>query len=269
MNRGGSITAAGMKGVGMEKDRIKKTVRDGYARIARDSCGCGPAGSSCCGGETAASFFESVGYRAEDLAGLSAGAIAGLACGNPIAAAKPKAGETVLDLGSGPGLDCLIAARIVGPEGRVIGVDMTPEMLEKARRNAADGGFGNVEFRLGEIENLPAGDATVDIVISNCVVNLSPDKARVFREAFRVLKPGGRLVVSDLVLHEELPAALRESEEMLVGCVANAALKEDYLRLIREAGFGDVEVLEERMFPIEGLETGSPVASVIVRGVKP
>jgi SAM-dependent methyltransferase len=253
----------------MENEKIRKTVREGYAKIARESCSCGSGGASCCGGTASAeSFLEGMGYSAEDLAGVSEGAIAGLACGNPIAHAKPRPGETVLDLGSGPGLDCFIAAKTVGPEGSVVGVDMTPEMIDRARRAASDGGFENVEFRLGEIENLPVADSSVDIVISNCVVNLSPDKARVFREAFRVLRAGGRLVVSDIVLLGALPDSLRDSDEMLVGCVANASPKEEYLWFIREAGFENVEALEERIYPIEGFGADSPAASVVVRAIK-
>ncbi len=252
----------------MEKDRMRKTVREGYAKIARTSCSCRPGGSSCCGGnESAESFFEGMGYAAGDLAGAPGVPIAGLSCGNPIAHAKPRKGETVLDLGSGPGLDCFIAAKAVGPSGRVIGVDMTPEMIDRARRAASDGRLDNVEFRLGEIENLPAADASVDIVISNCVVNLSPDKARVFDEALRVLRPGGRLVVSDIVLLEPLPEELRESEELLVGCIANASLKNDYLALIRGAGFEDVRVIEEVPYPFQGAPR-SPAESVIVRAIK-
>ena len=253
----------------MDKERIKRTVREGYSKIARDSCSCGSGGSTCCGGGQAAeSFFKSMGYEAEDLSGVPGSPIVGLACGNPPAHAKPRSGESVLDLGSGPGLDCFLAARAVGSSGRVIGVDMTPEMIDRARRGAADGGLRNVEFRLGEIEHLPVADCSVDLVISNCVINLSADKARVFAETRRALRPGGRLVVSDIVLLRELPDALRESDEMLVGCVANASPKDDYLRLIREAGFESVEVLEERIYPVEGFETESPAASVIVRAIK-
>lgn len=197
------------------------------------------------------------------------GAVVGLACGNPLSFAKPVAGETVMDLGSGPGLDCFLAAKFVGPAGRVIGVDMTPEMIDKARQNAASGGYDNVEFRLGEIEHLPVADSSVDIIISNCVINLSPEKARVFSEAFRVLKPGGRLVVSDIVLLKPFPDALRDSEDLLVGCVANAELKEKYLRLIREAGFHEVGVLQERGYSAEGCGEETKAASIVVRGVKP
>jgi SAM-dependent methyltransferase len=253
----------------VDKENVRKAVRRGYAKIARDSCSCRSQKDPCCGGGTkAGQFFSEAGYSAEDIASVPEGAVVGLACGNPLSLGQPKAGETVLDLGSGPGLDCFIASKAVGPEGSVIGVDMTPEMIDKARENAASGGYENVEFRLGEIENLPAADNSVDIIISNCVINLSPEKARVFREALRVLRPFGRLVVSDVVLLERLPEALREREDLLVGCVANAEMKERYLELVREAGFREVQVAQERSYPIEGLESDAKVASIIVRAVK-
>jgi SAM-dependent methyltransferase len=175
-----------------------------------------------------------------DVAGFSLG------CGNPFALAGLQPGETVLDLGSGGGLDCFLAARQVGESGHVIGVDMTPEMIDRARAAARRGGYPNVEFRLGEIENLPVADGTVDAVISNCVINLSPDKGQVFREAFRALRPGGRLLVSDIVLAGELPAPLRENVELWAGCLAGAIAEAEYLRLIREAGFGEVSVVSRK-----------------------
>jgi ubiquinone/menaquinone biosynthesis C-methylase UbiE len=175
----------------------------------------------------------------------------------------------VLDLGSGAGIDAFLAAREVGPEGRVIGVDMTGAMIDRARRNAARGGWTNVEFRLGEIEHLPVADGSVDVIISNCVINLSPQKPRVFREALRVLRPGGRLVVSDIVLLRPLPETVRESIEAYVGCVAGASLKEDYLRLIREAGFEGIEVVEERGHAAgEGLDAAEAAGARDVRSVK-
>jgi arsenite methyltransferase len=254
----------------MEKENIRKTVRDGYAKIARDSCSCGTARNPCCSeGTSASQFFSQAGYSPEEIASVPAGAVVGLACGNPLSFAKPVAGETVMDLGAGPGLDCFLAAKAVGGAGRVIGVDMTPEMIDKARANAASGGYENVEFRLGEIEHLPAADSSVDVIISNCVINLSPEKARVFSEALRVLRPGGRLVVSDIVLLKPLPDTLRESEDLLVGCVANAEMKITYLDLIREAGFHEVGVLQESGYPIECCGEETKAASIIVRGVKP
>jgi SAM-dependent methyltransferase len=206
---------------------------------------------------------QKVGYSAEELAVIPEDANLGLGCGNPTAIAGLKAGETVLDLGSGAGIDCFLAAAKVGPRGRVIGVDMTPDMIDKARENARQAGAKNVEFRLGEIENLPAADGSVDVIISNCVINLSTDKPRVFREAFRVLKPGGRLMVSDLALKKPLPKAVRESVDVYVACVAGAMVKEDYLGAIREAGFKDVAVVSETAFPAELILEDSLVPEII------
>jgi len=219
---------------------IRSAVRDRYARTARQAdqggCGCGCG----CGG---ASQSEQLGYERSDLQAIPAEADLGLGCGNPTALAGLQAGETVLDLGSGGGIDCFLAARRVGPAGRVIGVDMTAEMIDRSRAAARQGGFQNVEFRLGEIENLPVADASVDAVISNCVINLSPDKGRVFREAFRALKAGGRLLVSDIVLTGELPAGAREDAELWAACVSGALPEQEYLSLIREAGFTEVGVV--------------------------
>ncbi len=227
---------------------VRTSVREHYARTARAGnagCGCGgPVRQPCCGPTKSAS--ERLGYGSADLASIPKDADLGLGCGNPTALAGLRGGETVVDLGSGGGIDCFLASRKVGPSGRVIGVDMTPEMIDRARRAAADGVYGNVEFRLGEIENLPVADAVADAVISNCVVNLSPDKPRVFREAFRVLKPGGRMMVSDIVLRGPLPEAVRKSVEMWAGCVAGAMLLEEYLAAIRTAGFSDVTVESEK-----------------------
>ena len=275
----------------MEQGEIRKAVRDGYGQIAKNSGSCCLPGASCCGGVSSVEkISQGIGYTPEEMQAVPEGANLGLGCGNPVALASIKEGETVLDLGSGAGFDAFLAARAVGKSGRVIGVDMTPEMLDKARGNARKGGYGNVEFRLGEIENLPAADRTVDIIISNCVINLSPDKERVFREAFRVLKPGGRLMVSDIVLLNRLSAALKESIEAYVGCVAGAVMKEDYLRAIREAGFVDIKIVGETTFPISDLldhpavqerfgqadhleeqveEISSSIASIKVSAVKP
>ena len=220
---------------------IRSAVRDRYAQTARQAskagCGCG------CGG---ASQSEQLGYERSELAAIPPEADLGLGCGNPTALAGLQTGETVIDLGSGGGIDCFLAARRVGPGGRVIGVDMTPEMIDRARAAARKGGFQNVEFRLGEIENLPVADGTVDAVISNCVINLSPHKGRVFQEAFRALKPGGRLLVSDIVLNGELPPQVRENVELWAGCVAGAMLEQEYLQLIREAGFSEVSVVSRK-----------------------
>ena len=208
-----------------------------------------------------------VGYSAEELQAIPEEARMGLGCGNPTALASMKEGEVVLDLGAGGGIDCFLAAVAVGETGRVIGVDMTPEMLHRARENARNGGYDKVEFRLGEIENLPLADSTVDAVISNCVVNLSPDKARVFKEAYRVLKPGGRVMVSDIVLTRELPEDIRNSLAAYAGCVAGASLKEDYLATIAKAGFENVEIVSEQSYGSGDME--SAILSVSVRAFKP
>jgi ubiquinone/menaquinone biosynthesis C-methylase UbiE len=194
------------------------------------------------------------------------GANLGLGCGNPMALASLEKGETVLDLGSGAGFDCFLASREVGPEGRVIGVDMTHEMIEKARGNARKGGYGNVEFRLGEIENLPVADASVDVVLSNCVINLSTNKRRVFEEAFRALKPGGRLMISDLVLSRPLPDRLRDSVSAYVGCIAGAVPKEEYLEALKAAGFQDVGIAEESSFPVACFST-DPLPKAMVENL--
>jgi len=242
---------------------IRKTVRESYARVARTSGSCcGPA-KGCCGTTIPDATSRAVGYSAAELAGLPDGANLGLGCGNPVALASLKPGETVLDLGSGAGIDCFLAAKKVGPTGQVIGVDMTPEMVEKARANARKSSVTNVEFRLGEIEHLPVADSSVDAIISNCVINLSPDKPQVFREAFRVLGPGGRLMVSDLVLAEQLPDRVRASVAAYVGCVAGALLKPDYLAAIEQAGFSDVRVVSEDRYPAE-VVAADPRSSQVV-----
>jgi SAM-dependent methyltransferase len=201
-----------------------------------------------------------LGYSAGDLEAVPDGADMGLGCGNPFALLELREGETVLDLGSGGGVDCFIASKQVGPSGRVIGVDMTPEMVAKARRNAAAGAYANVEFRLGEIEHLPVADASVDAIISNCVINLAPDKAQVFADAFRVLRPGGRLSVSDIVLLGEVPVQIRDSVEAYVACLSGAILRDDYLALMAEAGFTDVRVTGETSFELEDVVASDLVA---------
>jgi len=222
----------------LKEEEIRRIVRKSYAKIAKES--------PCCSNSE---IDEQKGYTAEDLSSVPRGADFSLGCGNPIALASLKEGETVLDLGSGGGLDCFLAAQKVGRKGKVIGVDMTPEMLDKARENSRRGHYENVEFRLGEIENLPVADNTADIVISNCVINLSPDKARVFKEAFRVLKPKGRLMISDIVLLKPLPDIIKKNAQAYVECISGALLKTEYLKLIEEAGFQNVKVAEETHFP--------------------
>jgi len=229
---------------------VKQVVKERYGAVARSGGGCCGAG-----GAPPQTISTLVGYSAGELAAVPEGADLGLGCGNPTAFAQLRAGETVLDLGSGAGLDCFLAAQRVGASGRVIGVDMTPEMLERARANAARIGAANVEFRQGEIENLPLEDGSVDVVISNCVINLSPDKPRVFREIARVLKPGGRMHVSDIVLHGELPDALKQTAEAYSACISGAWQKDDYLAAIRDAGLAGVTVERETTTPIEAHDT--------------
>jgi arsenite methyltransferase len=246
-------------------DTIRNQVRDAYAQVA-SGCGVG-----CCGPGGSGSI--AMGYSDEELAGAPEGANLGLGCGNPQAIAALRQGETVLDLGSGAGFDCFLAAKRVGPSGRVIGVDMTPEMLTKARGNAKKVDATNVEFRLGEIEHLPVADASVDVILSNCVINLSPDKGAVFREAFRVLKPGGRLAISDVVALEVMPRALAESVEALTGCVSGSASVPTLEALLREAGFENVRIATKpESGPIIGqCMPGAEgyVASASIEGTKP
>ena len=252
----------------MNETEIKKVVREGYGKIAQKNLsGCGSV-SSCCGGQDLVqNISKRIGYSDEEIKVVPEGANLGLGCGNPVALASLKKGEVVLDLGSGAGFDCFLAANQVGKEGRVIGVDMTAEMLDRARENARKGNYENVEFRLGEIENLPVANNLVDIIISNCVINLSPDKKRVFQEAFRVLKPGGRLMVSDIVLLKELPEEVKSSIVAYIGCLAGAVTKNEYLGAIREAGFRDTRVIDEATFPTE-LLANDPTTREIIKNLK-
>jgi len=254
-------------------DDVRSVVREKYAALAEGKavgcgCGCKPGLES---------TVASIGYTREQIDAIPEGADLGLGCGNPLAHAGLREGEVVLDLGAGAGIDSFLAAKTVGPKGRAIGVDMTPAMLEKARANAAKVGATNVEFRLGEIEHLPVADASVDVVISNCVINLSPDKRQVFREALRALKPGGRLVISDLVLERPLPAELMRSVELYVGCVAGASVKAEFLEHARAAGFESVEIVEEHRYTVgrdslpggsEELAAFDAVTSIKVRALK-
>lgn len=226
----------------MDSSEKKEIIKKKYGEIAMagGSCCCS---STCCGNSNVADVSRSIGY-AEDQIMSVPDANMGLGCGNPTAFAELKSGDVVLDLGSGAGFDCFLAAQKVGSAGKVIGVDMTLEMLEKAQANALKYGYSNVEFRFGDIEALPVKNRSVDAIISNCVINLAPDKEKVFREAFRVLKPGGRMYISDMVLLEELPEDLKNDKDLLAGCVAGAVLKEEYLRLLNNVGFS-VEILDE------------------------
>jgi len=292
---------------GTENERLKELVREKYGQIAKDapapgtvpakpaaasSCGCcSPQASPCCAPSPDPSAST---YYSEDVAGIKEAydrldghiddADLGLGCGLPTQYAGLAPGQTVVDLGSGAGNDVFIARAAVGETGRVIGVDMTPEMIAKARANAERRGFGNVEFRLGEIESLPVEEAAADVVVSNCVLNLVPDKAKAFAEIFRILKPGGRFCISDIVLEGELPAGLRQAAELYVGCVAGALDRDDYLGLIRGAGFAAVEVKSSKTLDLpdevllghidaEGLrlyrESAASVLSITVVGEKP
>lgn len=257
----------------LEQDQVRDAVRTQYGRVADgQSSSCG---TSCCGSAEPTAVSSALGYSDVELAAVPEGANLGLGCGNPQAIAALQAGETVLDLGSGAGFDCLLAARQVGADGRVIGVDMTPSMLSRARANAVKAGASNVEFRLGEIEHLPVADASVDVIISNCVINLSPDKAQVFAEAFRVLRPGGRLAIADVVAFAELPPAVREDMALLTGCVAGAAQIGEIEAMLAHSGFTAIDIRprdESRRFMpawAPGVPITDYVISASIEAVKP
>ena len=234
----------------MEEKKIKEVVKRRYAQIAKqDQQSCCP---SCACEVSPLSQAEAIGYLREDLEHIPEEAVMGLGCSNPTAIADLKAGEVVLDLGSGAGVDVFLAANKVGSTGRVIGVDMTEEMIDKAEGIARTHGYHNVEFRLGEIEKLPVEDKSVDVIISNCVINLSPDKSKVFHEAYRALKPGGKLTVSDIVSEGALPDEIKNDPEAWAGCIAGALEQQEYLKKIKKAGFGDVQVVSSKEFYIEG-----------------
>ncbi|MBI5578380.1 MAG: arsenite methyltransferase [Deltaproteobacteria bacterium] len=252
----------------MDQEKIKEKVREGYGRVALENRPCCGASSSCCGsGSSKQSIGEMIGYSKEEMSQVPEGANLGLGCGNPVALASLREGQTVLDLGSGAGFDCFLAAKAVGEKGRVIGVDMTPEMVKKAWENAKKGGYRNVEFRLGDIEYLPVIDESVDVILSNCVINLSPEKPKVFAEAFRVLKPGGKLTLSDVVLLRPLPPLLASSAAAYLGCVAGASLKNDYLEMLHAAGFKDVRVVGESPFYL-GEAAADPIVQTIIEDAK-
>lgn len=226
---------------------VRAAVRERYGAIPASTSGCCAPATGCCGASAAPEdTARALGYADADVAAAPAGSNLGLGCGNPLAIRSLKPGERVLDLGSGAGFDAFLAARAVGPSGHVIGVDMTPEMLAAARRHLAASGLANAEFRLGEIEHLPIADGTIDVVLSNCVVNLSPEKSQVFREAFRVLRPGGRLAISDIVAFEPLPERVRDDLALHVGCVAGAATIGELEQMLADAGFVDVAVVPKQ-----------------------
>ncbi len=253
----------------MKDEEIRKIVREGYAKVAKKEKSCCGAQNPC--GDNTSDMSEEIsrriGYSEEEIGSVPEGANLGLGCGNPIALASLKKGQIVLDLGSGGGFDCFLAANRVGEKGKVIGVDMTPEMIDKARKNARKGKYSNVEFRLGEIENLPVADGAVDVVVSNCVINLSPNKKRVFEEAFRVLKSGGRLMISDIVLLKDLPEIVKENVQAYVGCIAGAEMKDKYLQLVKDAGFQEAKIVEETPFAVEEM-LNDPTAKAIIKASK-
>lgn len=244
------------------ENKTKKIVKDYYGQIAVGSgcCGCG------CGHKENEQIAKSIGYSEQELESVG-DANLGLGCGNPTALAEIKEGDVVLDLGSGAGIDCFLASKKVGDTGKVIGVDMSEEMIAKAEVNAKKYGYGNVEFKLGDIENLPIGDDSIDAVISNCVVNLAPDKLKVFKEVYRVLKKGGRMYVSDIVLLENLSEEQRKDEKLIAGCVGGALLKDDYLKIIEDAGFS-VKILGEDKDIGKRQYQGMPLESLKVEAKK-
>ncbi len=248
---------------GVKMTDLREIVREKNGEIAKKKTSCCGVPSSCCGSDQKVEKASTrIGYSPVELQSVPPDANLGLGCGNPTALASLKEGDVVLDLGSGGGMDCFLAAQKVGKTGKVIGVDMTPEMVSLARQNAAKGNDTNVEFRLGEIENLPVADNSVDVIISNCVVNLSPSKRRVFEEAHRVLKPNGRFMISDIVLLKPLPQAIKKSIDAYVGCVAGAMLKDDYLNALGAAGFMDVNVVDETPFRIASCGTDPLIKSM-------
>ncbi|MGZ7208332.1 MAG: arsenite methyltransferase [Methanobacterium sp.] len=251
----------------MKEKEIKDFVKERYSKIA---VGEETNSSCCCGQDLIIEQAKAAGYTVEDLKSIPEDAVFGLGCGNPTAHAELKEGETVLDLGSGGGIDVFLAANKVGETGKVIGVDMTEEMVATAKKNAEEGKYSNVEFKLGEIENLPIEDESIDVIISNCVINLTPEKLVAYKEAFRVLKQGGRLLVSDLVTEGEIPEEIRRSFQAWSDCIAGAMEKQDYLDTIKESGFGEVEIVEQHYFTEPDMDERlvSKITSIQVKATK-
>jgi len=262
------ITEILVRKIPMNEKKIKDAVKKRYATIAKEK-------QSCCStckpyGKSIVKQAQSIGYSEHELQSIPESVITGLGCGNPTALSDLNDGEVVLDLGSGAGIDVFLAANKVGKNGHVIGVDMTKEMITKAEKIAKDNSYTNVEFRLGEIEHLPIEDASIDVIISNCVINLSPDKMKTYKEAYRVLKKGGRLFVSDLVTEGELPEEIKKNFDAWTGCIAGALKKQEYLSIIKKAGFQDVEIINQASFSEEGMDqrlTGK-ITSIQVRAIK-
>ncbi|MBF0429679.1 MAG: arsenite methyltransferase [Fibrobacteria bacterium] len=269
----------------MDKEQIRKAVRESYGNIARadssgqeQQSGCSCSSSGCCDSGNSLNAKEvsvTLGYSKEDVSNVPEGANMGLGCGNPQAIASLKSGETVIDLGSGGGFDCFLASKAVGESGNVIGVDMTPDMVSKARGNAEKAGATNVEFRLGEIEHLPVADNTADVIISNCVINLSPEKQKVYNDAYRVLKPGGRLAVSDIVTIQELSEDIQKNMELYTGCVSGASKVEEQEQMLKEAGFSGINIQVKKVSKefidswMPGTNLGDYIASASIEAVKP
>jgi len=249
-----------------DNEKIREMVKAGYTNIIKKKrCGC-----SCSCDQDRTDFAKTakrIGYSVKDIKNIPAESFHGLGCGNPVALAELQKGETILDLGSGAGVDVFLAANRVGEKGLVIGVDMTEDMVKEARKNAKKHGYKNVDFKLGVIENLPVDDNSVDVIISNCVINLSPDKLKTFREAYRVLKPGGRIMVSDLVAESPVPETVRKDFKLWTGCVAGALVKKDYLNKIKKAGFENVEILSEGTWKEDKIKI--EVTSITVKATKP
>ena len=252
----------------MKEEKIKDEIKKRYSKIAEEN-------SSCCSSCTSSEEniikqVESIGYSEYELQSIPQDSILGLGCGNPTALAELNEGETVLDLGSGAGIDVFLAAKKVGKNGHVIGVDMTEEMVRKGEKIANEQGFSNVKFKLGEIENLPIDNNSIDVIISNCVINLSPDKLKTYKEAFRVLKPGGRLLVSDLVTEGDLPDDIKKSFDAWSSCIAGALEKNEYLNVIKKAGFKNVEIIRESSFSEDGMDSRliGKITSIQIRAVK-
>jgi len=259
-------------------DTLRGAVRDRYGEIARSGGGCCTPASSCCGSAQAVPLAVDstrLGYGASDLTAVPEGADLGLGCGNPQAIADLRPGEVVVDLGAGAGFDCFLASRKVGGAGRVIGVDMTPDMVSRARANAREDGYTNVDFRLGEIEHLPVADGSVDCILSNCVINLSPDKLQVFRDAYRVLKPGGRLAISDTVATAPLPEPVRQDLNLATGCIAGAASVAEIEAWLAAAGFANIAIRPSEASRavirdwLPGHDLGRYVASATIEAIKP